>query len=105
MSNISSHAAVGFVSGVSPQFSICMAKRHMTRVGGIFMGVLVFQEHVFVTASGRPGMAHVKSQGSINVKAFHLARSSGRPPCWRAGGEIFLVFPAKCTYKTIKSIC
>lgn len=98
-SNISSHVAAGFVSGMSPHSSICMAKRHRPCVGGIFMDVLVFQEHVFAAASGRPGMAHVKSQGFVNVKTFHLAGSSGRLSCWRAGGVTFLIFPAKCTYK------
>lgn len=61
VSNIISHVAVGFVSGMSPQFSICMAKRYRTCVGGIFMDVLVFQEYGFAAVSGRPGMAHVKS--------------------------------------------
>lgn len=87
MSNISSHFAIGLVSSMSPQFFICMAKRHRICVGGISMDVLVFQEHVF--PSGRPGMAHVNSQGFISAKTFHLARSSGRLSCWRHGGVTF----------------
>lgn len=60
--NASSHAAARSVSGISAQFAICMAKRHSTCVGGIFTHVLVFQENVCATVSGRPGTAHVKSQ-------------------------------------------
>lgn len=63
MSNAGSHAAVRSVSGISRQFAICMAKRHSTYVGGIFMHVLAFQENVCALVSGRPGIAHVKSQG------------------------------------------
>lgn len=73
MSNVHSHATVRSVSGMSSQFAICMAKRRSTCVGGIFMRVLVFQENVCSIVSGRPGMAHVKSQGFINAKTLHSA--------------------------------
>lgn len=46
VSDVSSHAAVRSVSGMSPHFAICMAKIPNICVGGIFIHVLVFQENV-----------------------------------------------------------